>query len=67
MNFMELNAVTAALLNKISENSKLTGRDLLIGLAPEINFDPDALVDHGAKALSDLRAADILLGTKTGE
>ena len=67
INFMELNAVTAALLNKISDNSKLAGRDLLIGLAPEINFDPDALVDHGAKALADLRAADILLGTKTGE
>lgn len=64
INFMELNAVTAGLLDKISNNSEQkTGRELLIGLAEEIKFDPDPLIEHGAQALAELRAADILLGT----
>jgi hypothetical protein len=68
VSFMELNAVTAALLDKISGNaSRKSGRELLIELSAEIHFDPGALVEHGAKALAELRAADILLGTRTGE
>ncbi len=66
--FMELNAVTAGLLDKISNNAEQkTGRELLIELSKEINFDPDVLAEHGAAALAELRAADILLGTSTGE
>ncbi len=68
ISFMELNAVTAGLLDKISNNAaQKTGRELLIELSNEINFDPDVLVEHGADALAELRAADILLGTSTGE
>jgi len=68
ISFMELNAVTAGLLDKISNNAgQKTGRELIVELSKEINFDPDALVEHGAAALAELRAADILLGTNTGE
>lgn len=68
ISFMELNAVTAGLLDKISNNpERKTGRELLMGLAEEIEFDAHALIEHGARALADLRAADILLGTVTGE
>ncbi len=68
ISFMELNAVTAGLLDKISNNTeRKTGRELLASLASEIGFDPDALVQHGADALAELRAADILLGAITGE
>ena len=68
ISFMELNSVTAGLLDKISNNTEQkTGRELLSGLASEIGFDPDALVQHGADALAELRAADILLGSITGE
>lgn len=68
ISFMELNAVTAGLLDKISNNAaQKTGHELLIDLSNEIKFDPDALVEHGANALAELRAADILLGTSTGE
>jgi hypothetical protein len=67
ISFMELNPVTAGLLDKISKNTeRQTGRELLVELAGEIHFDPDALVEHGANALAELRAADILLGTVTG-
>jgi hypothetical protein len=66
--FMELNSVTAGLLDKISNNSEQKkGRELLAELAGEINFDTDALVEHGASALAELRAANILLGTVSGE
>lgn len=64
INFMELNAVTAGLLEKISNNpEQKTGRELLTDLSKDINFDPDVLVEHGAAALTELRAAGILLGT----
>jgi hypothetical protein len=63
--FMELNAVTAGLLDKISNNSEQqTGRELLLDLAEVTNFDGNVLVEHGAQALAEMRAADILLGTR---
>ena len=65
ISFMELNTVTAGLLDRISNNSEQkTGRELLLGLAEETNFEGDVLVEHGAEALAELRAADILLGTR---
>ncbi len=64
INFMELNVVTAGLLDKISNNTEQkAGRDLLADLAGEIDFDPDVFAEHGAKALAELRASNILLGT----
>jgi len=66
ISFMELNAVTAGLLDKISNNSEQqTGRELLLDLAEVTNFEGDVLVEHGAEALAELRAADILLGTRS--
>ncbi len=68
ISFMELNAVTAGLLDKISNNAEQkSGRELLIALSGDIEFDSDALIEHGAAALAELRAAGILLGTSTGE
>jgi hypothetical protein len=62
---MELNVITAGLLDKISNNSEeRTGRELLLELAEVTNFEGDVLVEHGAEALAELRAADILLGTR---
>ncbi len=64
ISFMELNAVTAGLLNKISDNAeRKTGRELLTALANEIDFDLDQLIEHGSNALEELRTANILLGT----
>ena len=65
ISFMELNTVTAGLLDKISNNSEQqTGREILLDLAEVTNFEGDVLVEHGAEALAELRAADILLGTR---
>lgn len=64
--FLELNAVTAALLEDIENNEEhLTGEALLRRLATKINYpDADALVEHGAAALREMRQLDILAGTR---
>ena len=64
--FLELNAVTAALLDAIENNdSALSGEDLLRKLAKEINYpDVDALIKHGADALKEMRQLQILVGTR---
>lgn len=63
--FLELNAVTAALLEEIEHNQELGGAALLRQLAAKINYpDPDALVRHGASALNEMRQLGILIGTR---
>ena len=48
LGFMELNPVTARLLELIADNEDKTGRQLLEILAEEISYtDVDALVQHG--------------------
>lgn len=64
--FLELNAVTAALLDAIENNDTLDGESLLRRLAADINYpDADALVEHGAGALQEMRQLEILAGTRT--
>jgi len=65
--FMELNAVTAALLDAIENNSvAANGETLIRELAARINYpDVDALIKHGADALEEMRQLQILLGTRT--
>ena len=65
--FLELNAVTAALLEDIDNNpQQLSGEALLRKLAAKINYpDADALVEHGAAALREMRELEILLGARS--
>jgi len=64
--FLELNAITAALLDAIDVNEdKLSGEQLLRALADKIDYpDADALVAHGADALLEMRELEILSGTR---
>jgi len=64
--FLELNAVTAALLDAVDNNTdKKSGEELLRVLARTINYpDVDALIEHGAAALNEMRQLDILTGTR---
>lgn len=65
MDFMELNPVTARLLELIGANETATGRELLLTLAREIDYpDVEALVAHGGAAMRQMREAEILLGTR---
>ena len=63
--FLELNAVTAALLEDVENNRELSGEALLRQLADKINYpDADVLVKHGAEALREMRQLGILTGTR---
>ena len=65
--FLELNAITAALLDAVEFNpDSKTGEELLRALATKINYpDADALVAHGADALREMRQLEILTGTRS--
>jgi hypothetical protein len=65
LGFMELNPVTARLLELIGENEGNSGRELLEALADEISYpDPTALIEHGAATMQEMCAAEILIGTR---
>lgn len=65
LGFMELNSVTARLLEMIAENDGLPGRALLEKLAAEIGYpDAEALVGHGHAAMQEMLSHEILLGVR---
>lgn len=65
MDFMELNAVTARLLEMIKDNVNDSGREIITALATEIQYaDPEALIPHGVEAMQQMLDAEILLGVK---
>jgi len=65
--FLELNPVTANLLNAIEENvADRTGEELLREIATTINYlNVDAFITHGAAALKEMRQLEILTGTRS--
>ena len=64
--FLELNPVTAGLLDAIDNNvDALSGEALLRKLATQANYpDVDAFVNHGAAALEEMRQLNILTGAR---
>lgn len=64
--FLELNPMTAGLLDAIDNNKQgLSGRSLLMMLAKQTNYpDAEALVTHGATALHEMRQLEMLTGTR---
>lgn len=64
--FLELNPVSAALLNAIEENSDgKTGEQLLREIAASIDYgDVDTFINHGKAALEELRRREIIIGTR---
>lgn len=64
--FLELNSMTAALLEAIGGNEEeLSGAELLRDLATAAQFkDVDAFLAFGAEALAEMRSLGIILGAK---
>lgn len=62
--FLELNPVSAGLLDAIENNEQqLTGEALLRDLAARANFaDVDAFVGHGAAAMAEMKKLNIVTG-----
>ncbi|MDX1697820.1 MAG: putative DNA-binding domain-containing protein [Thiohalobacterales bacterium] len=65
--FMEINPVTKRLLELLEANEEATGRELLTQIAAEMTHpDPAVVVRGGLEILNNLRAKDIITGTKHG-
>lgn len=63
--FLEINPVTARLLQLLREDNEHTGRTLLEQISAEINHaDKEAVVQGGLSILQDLRMRNIILGTR---
>ncbi len=63
--FLEINAVTARLLELLERGDDRSGRDTLAAIAAEIGHpNPDGVVAAGADILERLRRHDIVLGTR---
>jgi hypothetical protein len=63
--FMELNPLTAMLMGMMDENNTKTGKELLDDIVKQTNHpNPDAVYKGGEQTLKQLRANDIILGTK---
>lgn len=63
--FMELNAVSARLLQLIEARPDASGRELLLDIAQELQHPaPEQIIDAGRGLLAGLRERDILLGTR---
>jgi hypothetical protein len=67
--FLELNPITAGLLDAIDNNDQnLTGETLLRNLATQANYpDVEAFVTHGAVALDEMRQLEILTGARSSD
>lgn len=63
--FLQLNDVTRLLLQQLQESPRLTGSQHLERVAEAIGHpDPSKVIAAGAAVLEDLRARDVLLGTR---
>lgn len=61
--FIELNQVTASLLNRI-QGSEQSTRNLLLNIAGELNHpEPDKIIEFGVALLNDLQKRGVILGT----
>ena len=63
--FLEINPVTAQLLELLKTERQLTGRELLMQIAEQIQHpNPETVVTGGAEILAQLAQHDIVLGTR---
>jgi hypothetical protein len=64
LHFLEIDALTALLFERLQQNTALTGRACLDALLAELGRDEPALRDSGLGILRHLRERDALLGTR---
>ena len=61
--FLELNTVSARLIERIQDNDGNTGLQLLEGIAQELRHpDPQVVINGGSEIMRDMHDKDILLG-----
>jgi hypothetical protein len=63
--FLEINAVTQRLLQLLRENPSWSGRQTLRRIVEELRHpQPDLVIEAGTQLLSDLRARNVILGSR---
>jgi len=63
--FIELNQVSARLLDLIQKDQDIRGRTLLENIAKELQHpNPEVVINGGSEIMRDMHSKDILLGTK---
>ena len=63
VNFMELNPVTARLLNLLEEDNQLSGKDAIEKIISELKHpNPEIVLIGGLEALQDLQKQGVILG-----
>lgn len=61
--FLEMNPVTAHLVQLISDDTRRSGQQLLEAIAGQLQHpDPETVIQGGEQILNDLRSRDIVLG-----
>ncbi len=65
VNFLEINPVTARLINLLQENEEVSGQDAIEQITREMNHPNPETVKHGGMAaLQELQQYGIILGTR---
>ena len=63
VHFLEINPVTAYLLQSIQEGSEQTSREMLEAIASQLNHpQPEVVIDGGLQILQDLKQRNVILG-----
>ena len=63
--FMDINPITAHLIQSLQLNNDQTGLEILKNIAEQLNHsDPDVVITGGQQILEQLRSVDIISGTR---
>jgi len=63
--FIELNPVSAKLLEECSNENTRTGKEILLSIVEQLQHpNPEAVINGGLEIMQDFKSKDIILGTK---
>ncbi len=63
VHFMELNPITALLIQKIAEDNKLTTKQILENIAEQMKHpEPNIVIEGGYEIIQDLKNRNVILG-----
>ncbi|MCK4865131.1 MAG: putative DNA-binding domain-containing protein [Gammaproteobacteria bacterium] len=63
VHFMELNPITALLIQKIAEDNKLTTKQILENIAKQMKHpEPNIVIEGGYEIIQDLKNRNVILG-----
>ena len=65
MGFLELNQVSARLIEELSNNCNKSGKEILLSIAEQLQHpNPDTVISGGLEIMQDFKNKDIILGIK---